>query len=483
MDKSKTKKNVVSWRTELIFTVLMLGLVSFFAYWQIKDHFRLREEQQKIITFLKKDISVALLGVLNSQPRFGPIVLKDSINEKVETLMESGKGNPLNGIIFYNSQEKILFETHKPGSPEKWYEIKSDLPSHYLRFEESYADIAEASGFTGNFPVIGTRETVMALINLISPSPDEQLTEDLTPGGDQIGIKIKKILSEEYFQNKTVSKVTFLLDTGFLQKTIRKDFLLRCVSLLFSLIAFSVFTYSIFNLHRNVKLKILLAQEQEKNLHFQEMHLVAAGLAHEIKNPLNLVRGTTQSIAELADNQKEIKKKTKIVAEEVDRINTRINSFMAYSNLKPPAPKKISWEPIIKEIIELLRVDIEEKNIEIELDIGNEEIMADEDTLRQVVFNLLHNSIKAMDKGGTIRISSGKMPKKQLWLEIADDGPGVPPEAVEDIFKPYFTLDPSGTGLGLAIVKQLVFNHDWKIQYLGEPGKGAIFRIEGIRQA
>jgi len=107
--------------------------------------------------------------------------------------------------------------------------------------------------------------------------------------------------------------------------------------------------------------------------------------------------------------------------------------------------------------------------------------MADEGTLRQVVFNLIHNSIKAINKGGAIKISSGKIPKKQLWLEITDDGPGIPADAVEDIFKPYFTLDPSGTGLGLAIVKQLVFNHNWKIQYLGEAGKGAIFRIEGIK--
>jgi len=399
--KREKKDTTVSWRMELVVTILMLGLVSFFAYWQIVDHVRLRKEQEKIITFLKKDISVALIGILNSQPRFGPIVLRESVGEKVINLMESGKGNPLNGIIFYNSHGKVLFETHKPGAPDKWYRMGGNLPFPYLKIEESYADIAHASGFTGNFPVIGNRDTVTALINLISPSPDEQLSEDLAPGGDQIGIKIKKILSDEYFQNKTVSTVTYLLDAGFLQKTISKDLFLRCVSLLFCLIAFSVFSYSLFNLNRNVKLKILLAQEQEKNLHFQEMHLVAAGLAHEIKNPLNLVRGTTQSIAELTDNPKEIKKKTKIVAEEVDRINTRINSFMAYSNLKSPIPKKISLKPILKDIIELLNVDIEEKDIEIKLELSDVEIMADEGTLRQVVFNLIHNSIKAINKGAS----------------------------------------------------------------------------------
>lgn len=481
MEPSENKNAVISWRMELILTIMMLGLVSFFAYWQVVDHFRLRREQQKIITFLNNDISTALAGILNSQPRFGPIVLKDSIAQKVKDLMDSSKGSPVNGIIFFNLAGKILLQTQKPGAPKKWYKEKGKAPQPFLQVEHSYNEIAEVSGLTGNHPIIGDKDTVIALINLVSPSPDEQMSEDLAPGGDQIGIKVKKVLSEDFFTEKTVAKVAYLLDVGFLHQTISKDLILRGVSLLFCLIAFSVFTYSLFNLNRNVKLKILLAQEQEKSSHFQDMHLVAAGLAHEIKNPLNVVRGTTQSMAELTDKPEAIKKKTAIVAEEVDRINTRINSFMAYSNLKPPSPKKINYRTLMEEIIALLKVDSDEKNISITLDVQSEEVMADDEILRQVLFNLLHNSIKAIDKNGKIQISSGKMPKKKLWIEISDDGPGVPKESQEDIFKPYFSLDPSGTGLGLAIVKQLVFNHGWKIKYIADKNKGATFRIEGIK--
>lgn len=479
---SDSKRNsITSWRIESVLTVIMLGLVSFFAYWQVVDHFRLRREQKKVITFLNNDISTALAGILNSQPRFGPIVLKDSIAEKVNELINSGKGNPVKGVAFFNSQGKLLFSLKKPGTDKKWY--KSNAIQPYIKISRKYEDIAAMSGLEGSHPIIGDRSTVIAMVNLISTSPDENLTEDLAPGGDQIGLKIKKIMSEEYFKEKTVNQVSFLLDVDFLYKTIAKDMVLRGASLLFCLIAFSFFTYSLFNLNHKVKLKVLLAQEQEATAHFRELHLLAAGLAHEIKNPLNVVRGTTQSIAELKDKPEEIKKKTAIVAEEVDRINSRINSFMAYSNLKPPKLKKLAYKNVIDEIISLLKVDSEEKQVKITSTVSDKMILADEETLRQVIFNLLHNAIKAVKNRGEIQIKSGEMAKHRIWLEISDNGPGIPENAVDDIFTPYFTLDSSGTGLGLAIVKQLVFNHGWKIKYTGKEGQGARFRIEGIKLA
>jgi signal transduction histidine kinase len=153
---------------------------------------------------------------------------------------------------------------------------------------------------------------------------------------------------------------------------------------------------------------------------------------------------------------------------------------MAYSNLKRPTPKKILCKNIINEIITLLKVDSDEKKITIDLDLKTEQIWADEESLRQILFNLLHNAIKAVDESGEISITSGTLNKRKVWIQIADNGSGIPENAMNDIFKPYFTLDPSGTGLGLAIVKQLAFNHGWKIKYLKNTPKGAIFRIEGI---
>jgi len=481
---NNNKETVVSWKKELLLTVLMLGLVSFFAYWQVTDHLRLRKEQQKIISFLQNDIETALAGILNSQPKFGPIIFKEPVTQKIDDLMASGKGNPLNAIAIFNAQNKLLLSVKKKDIPENWYKSEKNTSTPYMMITTPYSEIATSAGLTGSEPVIGNRNTVTAMINLISEFSDngKNRAKTISQSGGEIGNQIKKILSEDYFRKNTVMKVAYLLDADFLHQTISKDLILRSVSLIFCFIALLILTYSLFNLNRNVKLKILLTKEQEKNTHFQEMHLLAAGLAHEIKNPLNLVRGITQSIAELNADSREINKKTSIVAEEVDRINSRLNSFLAYSNLNSPSPKKIYYKKIIDEIIALLTVDCEDKNIQIKNNIKDKKIWADEESLRQILFNLMHNAIKAVDKEGKISVTSCKMKNKNfIAIQISDNGPGIPKESRKDIFKPYFTLDPSGTGLGLAIVKQLTFNHGWTIKYISTNEKGATFRIEGIK--
>jgi hypothetical protein len=291
----KHKKAIISWKKELLLTTLMLGLVSFFAYWQIIDHLRLRREQQKIITFLNNDISTALAGILNSQPRFGAIVLKDSIAEKVTELMNSGKGDPVIGVTFLNSKGQLLFTIKKVVVPTKWYMSSKQIGPTFKVISRPYAKIAKKSGMGGSSPIIGNKATVIAMINLISSSSEEQSTTNLSPGGTQIGDKVKKILSEKYFKDKSVAQVVYLLDVDFLYQTISKDLILRCIPLLFCLIAFSVFTYSLFNLKPQRQIKNTAGLRAGKTIHFQEMHLVAAGLAHEIKNPLNSINPAEQN--------------------------------------------------------------------------------------------------------------------------------------------------------------------------------------------
>jgi signal transduction histidine kinase len=108
-------------------------------------------------------------------------------------------------------------------------------------------------------------------------------------------------------------------------------------------------------------------------------------------------------------------------------------------------------------------------------------IEADEQLLRQVLFNLLINAIQAVDEGGQIEIHAQRENGAGASLEIRDNGPGVPPENRQEIFKPYFTTNKKGTGLGLAVVQQIVLAHGWEIQCLGNQPKGAIFRITHLK--
>jgi signal transduction histidine kinase len=131
-----------------------------------------------------------------------------------------------------------------------------------------------------------------------------------------------------------------------------------------------------------------------------------------------------------------------------------------------------------------LKYDLEEKRIS--LDVKGEQINveADEQMLRQVLFNLLLNAIQAVDgNGGEIHVAAERLNGAVAALEVRDNGVGVPPERRSEIFKPYFTTQKSGTGLGLAVVQQMVLAHGWEIECLGNEPKGALFRISHLKLA
>jgi signal transduction histidine kinase len=108
-------------------------------------------------------------------------------------------------------------------------------------------------------------------------------------------------------------------------------------------------------------------------------------------------------------------------------------------------------------------------------------IEADEQMLRQALFNLLLNAIQAVDKKGEIQVVVQRQSAPEAVLEVRDNGPGVPPERRAEIFKPYFTMQKTGTGLGLAVVQQIVLAHGWEIECASNLPKGAVFRISHLK--
>jgi len=108
-------------------------------------------------------------------------------------------------------------------------------------------------------------------------------------------------------------------------------------------------------------------------------------------------------------------------------------------------------------------------------------VEADEQLLRQALFNLLMNAIQAVDKKGEIQIIASKRHTSEASLEIIDNGPGVPEHQRAEIFKPYFTTHEKGTGLGLAVVQQIVLAHGWEIECVPNTPKGTVFRIRHLK--
>jgi signal transduction histidine kinase len=216
--------------------------------------------------------------------------------------------------------------------------------------------------------------------------------------------------------------------------------------------------------------------------HLRELSQAAAGLAHETRNPLGLIRGWTQRWAQTLDDNPRQQQQAEAIIEECDRVTARINQFLAFT--RPCEPKKAAVRPaeVIDELAALLTPDLDAKHLKLQIEPPGtpSTIQADREMLRQALFNLLQNAMEFSPEGGTVEIGVCTGHDRVLRIEVSDRGPGVPAEAVERLFTPYHTTRSNGTGLGLAIVRRIAVAHGWAAGYTPRPGGGSVFWLDGI---
>ncbi|MCA9261082.1 MAG: HAMP domain-containing histidine kinase [Planctomycetales bacterium] len=215
--------------------------------------------------------------------------------------------------------------------------------------------------------------------------------------------------------------------------------------------------------------------------HLRNLSQAAAGLAHETKNPLGLIRGWTQRLAHAKIDEDERRTQAQSVMEECDRVTARINQFLAFARPHNPQPTEVDVERLTAELANLLQLDLEAKEAKLEANCDPlcRTIRADRELLRQALFNLLQNAIAFSPTGGTVEASCVGLPHNAWRIEIADSGPGVGTDDVDRLFTPYFTTRHDGTGLGLAIVEQIAHAHGWRNGYAAREQGGATFWLEG----
>ncbi len=228
----------------------------------------------------------------------------------------------------------------------------------------------------------------------------------------------------------------------------------------------------------------ILSQKQllESELsHHRQLTQAAAGLAHETRNPLNLIRGWAQYLAERSISAEATQAATTIM-EECDRLTNRINHFLAFAKPREPSPVEFTWWELLLELQALFQPDLEAKQLVLKWRIEPEacNVCADRELLRQALFNLLCNAIEFSPTGETIEVFARRQNSGQWRLEVADRGPGVPREHESALFTPYFTTRREGTGLGLAIVRRIATTCGWRCGYAPRPEGGATFWIDGI---
>ena len=226
--------------------------------------------------------------------------------------------------------------------------------------------------------------------------------------------------------------------------------------------------------------RLRLAAEETRAL--QEMNLVAAGLAHEIKNPLSVVRGTAQHLAEHSDDAQEAALAADAIVQEIDRVSSRINELLLFAKPRAPLLAAVSITDLCAELNLLLTDELADAGLTLRAPASSPVVWADREQLRQVLFNLLHNALRFAPHSGIVDVQVCPAAAGSVTLTVCDAGPGVPETAREAVFAPYYTTSPDGSGLGLAIVQRICRAHGWRVTCLKRAG-GAAFEISGLAAA
>ena len=284
-------------------------------------------------------------------------------------------------------------------------------------------------------------------------------------------------------ETRSVHGLVLGMSTEPMQATITQDFWLRSIIVFLATISVLGSGLAWRNVSTASELQIRLVRASELTSHLREMNLAAAGLAHETRNPLNIIRGLAQMISKEPAAAPEIQKKTREIIGEADKVAAQLNEFINYSRPREVRPSVLPLNSVVNEVVRALNYDLEEKKINLQVAGEVLSIEADEQLLRQALFNLILNAIQAVNGQGEIQVAATKRGPGEALLEVRDNGPGVPAENRAEIFKPYFTTQKTGTGLGLAVVQQIVLAHGWEIECLPNEPRGAIFRISHLKVA
>lgn len=230
---------------------------------------------------------------------------------------------------------------------------------------------------------------------------------------------------------------------------------------------------------RNRSLKESLAATSIRAAHLEELGLSAAGLAHETKNPLGIIRGLAQRIQKENITPDEITSISESIMNEVDTASDRLGRFMTYAKSRTPQVQPVTTTEFLEHIAGLLQPDCDAAGVTLQVLSAPVDVLADPEMLQQVLVNLLLNSLQASSGGSTIEVRV-QLDGDRARLTISDHGTGIPENVRSDIFKPYMSGRSDGHGLGLAIVKRIVEDHGWGITFDSAVGTGTTFTISGI---
>ncbi|MBC7266189.1 MAG: PAS domain-containing protein [Coriobacteriia bacterium] len=206
---------------------------------------------------------------------------------------------------------------------------------------------------------------------------------------------------------------------------------------------------------------------------------LTAGVAHEVRNPLGIIRASVQLIEDSRGDQERIAEATSVVKQEIDRLDRVIKALLDFGRPSAPSLRAVKVSDVIDDVVLFTRRFARQSHVSITYQIPPDVpyVRADPDQMKQVLVNLISNAVQAMEgRGGNISLSA--------WVEggfvairVEDDGPGIPESELPKIFDPFYSTKNDGTGLGLTMVHRIVDDHDGYIEVASRVGEGTSFTV------
>lgn len=222
-------------------------------------------------------------------------------------------------------------------------------------------------------------------------------------------------------------------------------------------------------------------KKTEETLHRQDklaaVGQLAAGVAHEIRNPLTSIKGYAEFL-QLDEKNPERLEFLDIILDEIERVNTIVEEFMVLAKPKAANLEEKNIVPIIKDVLNLLAFEARKKHVRLHFSSCDEiiQVECDKDRLKQVFLNLVKNGIEAMPDGGDLSVYT-KVREDKVEISFQDTGIGIPQEKLNKIGEPFYTTKENGNGLGLMVSFKIIESHNGNVYIESEVDKGTTFNI------
>ncbi|KEM68657.1 sensor protein zraS [Escherichia coli 7-233-03_S3_C1] len=235
---------------------------------------------------------------------------------------------------------------------------------------------------------------------------------------------------------------------------------------------------SFFWYRRYLRSRQLLQDEMKRKEKLVALGHLAAGVAHEIRNPLSSIKGLAKYFAERAPAGGEAHQLAQVMAKEADRLNRVVSELLELVKPTHLALQAVDLNTLINHSLQLVSQDANSREIQLRFTANDTlpEIQADPDRLTQVLLNLYLNAIQAIGQHGVISVTASES-GAGVKISVTDSGKGIAADQLDAIFTPYFTTKAEGTGLGLAVVHNIVEQHGGTIQVASQEGKGSTFTL------